>query len=133
MDLGVLVGYVMKLKNFLNHAYLEDNDTRQIFQDIFVTLLAVAADSDLGTHPSLDELNVAVMPRRKKCDTTTSSANVKSCDLLLGTLPCIKIQSLSKNSIVNVTEKGLQEAMAMGWYHHMEYDLEMLTSRITLS
>ena len=24
VDLGVLVGYVMKLKNFLNHAYLED-------------------------------------------------------------------------------------------------------------
>ena len=49
---------MMKLKDSLNGVVLGGGDTDKIFQALSVTLLDVAVDSDLGTHTSLNELNV---------------------------------------------------------------------------
>ena len=70
----------------------------------------------------LNNLSVAVTPHGEEFYTTSSSAEVESHALLPETLSRIEIQSVNKIGIVNVTERGLQEAM--GLYQQMEYDLE---------
>ena len=65
-DLGVLVGYVMKVKNSLHQENLGGYAADKIVLDIAASILAIAADSDLGMHNYLNELSKAVTPCKKK-------------------------------------------------------------------
>ena len=111
-----------KLKNSFNGVVLGGIDTNRIFQAVSDTLLAVADDSDLGIHTSLNELNVAVTPHQIQFNTSSSSSKVESHDVLHETFTRIDNKSSSKMTVVNVIRKDLQHAM--GWYHKMEYDQE---------
>ena len=64
-DLGVLVGYVIKLKNSLHQANSGGDAAEKIVLNIDASILAIAADLDLGMHNSLNELSKAVMPCKK--------------------------------------------------------------------
>ena len=73
-DLGVLVGYMIQLENLLHQANLGGDAAEEIVLHIAASILAIAADSDLGMHNSLDELSKAVTPCKK-----TKWSNVQQC------------------------------------------------------
>ena len=64
-DLGVLVGYVMHVKNSLHPINSGGDATGKIVLDISTSILAIAADLDLGMRNSLDKLSKAVKPSKK--------------------------------------------------------------------
>ena len=82
-DLGVLVWYVMKLKNSLHQENSGCDGADKIVFDIAAYILAIAADSDLGKYNSLDELSKAVTPCKKQSGLTSSIDDDESHTLLL--------------------------------------------------
>ena len=120
-DLGVLVGYVMNLKKFLNQAPSGDASAKKLVDNIAASLLTVAADSALGNHNSPNDLSEAVTLHSTQSDVTSILVD-ESHTLLLEKLSVMETQSVDKVKIVDVTAELLKDAL--GWVHNPEYDLQ---------